>query len=130
MKKQILIIGVFALSLAVFAQQLTHESVVINVEVPVRVVKGGKFVDNLTMGDFEVYEEGKLQKIEAVYLIRKTKIERKEEKKKFIPETSRNFYLYFEVTEYTPELRDTISYFVKDVLAPGDNLVVVTPIKT
>ncbi len=131
MKKQIFIIGVFfTLSLAVFAQQLTHESEVINVEVPVRVVKGGKFVDNLTLDDFELYEDGKLQKIEAVYLIRKTEIERKEEKTKFIPETSRNFFIFFEVTEYTLELRDTISYFVKDVLAPGDNLVVVTPVKT
>ncbi|HEA65154.1 MAG TPA: hypothetical protein ENI02_03340 [Candidatus Aminicenantes bacterium] len=131
MKKQIFIIGVFfTLSLAVFAQQLTHESEVINVEVPVRVVKGGKFVDNLTLDDFELHEDGKLQKIEAVYLIRKTEIERKEEKTKFIPETSRNFFIFFEVTEYTLELRDTISYFVKDVLAPGDNLVVVTPVKT
>ena len=130
MKKQILIIGVFALGLSLFAQQLTHESLVINIEVPVRVYKGSNFMDNLTIDDFEVYEDGKLQKIEAVYLIRKTKIERKEEKKKFTPETSRNFYLFFEITEYSSKLREAISYFVKNVLVPGDNLMVVTPIKT
>jgi len=130
MKKQILIIGVFALSLALFAQQLTHESLVINIEVPVRVFKGSTFVDNLTIDDFEVYEDGKLQKIEAVYLIRKTKIERKEEKKKFTPETSRNFYLFFEITEYIPRLEKALSYFFQNVLVPGDNLTVVTPLKT
>jgi len=130
MKKQILIIGVFALSLALFAQQLTHESLVINIEVPVRVFKGSTFVDNLTIDDFEVYEDGKLQKIEAVYLIRKTKIERKEEKKKFTPETSRNFYLFFEVTEYIPRLEKALSYFFQNVLVPGDNLTVVTTTKT
>ena len=42
---------------------------VINVEVPVRVFDGGRFVRDLTIKDFEVYEDGEEQKIEAVYLI-------------------------------------------------------------
>ena len=130
MKRLIFITAVIALSLALFSQELTHESLVINIEVPVRVFKGGTFVDNLTIDDFEVYEDGKLQKIEAVYLIKKTKIERKEEKKKFAPDISRNFYLFFEVTEHTPRLGNALSYFFHNVLVPGDDLTVVTPRKT
>ncbi|MGB2843966.1 MAG: hypothetical protein WBC02_03825, partial [Candidatus Aminicenantaceae bacterium] len=130
MKKQILIIGILALSLAIFAQELTHESLVINIEVPVRVFKGSTFVDNLTIDDFEVYEDGMLQKTEAIYLVKKTSIERREEKKRFSPETSRNFFLFFEVTEHTSKLGDAVSYFVKNVLVPGDNLAIITPVKT
>ena len=92
--------------------------------------KGGTFVDNLTIDDFEVYEDGKLQKIEAVYLIKKTKIERKEEKKKFTPETNRHFYLFFQITEYTPRIGDALSYFFQNVLIPRDSLTIVTPLKT
>ena len=129
-KKTILITAVSASCLALFAQELTHESLVINIEVPVRVFKGSIFVDNLTADDFEVYEDGKLQKIEAVYLIKKTKIERKEEKKKFSPETSRNFYLFFEITDYAPRLKDALNYFFHNVLLPGDELTIVTPMNT
>ncbi|NQT79162.1 MAG: hypothetical protein HQ555_02055, partial [Candidatus Aminicenantes bacterium] len=119
MKKQFLLICALILSLTIFAQELAHESLVINIEVPVRVFKGGTFVDNLTIDDFEVYEDGKLQKIEAVYLIKKTKIERKEEeKKKFEPQTSRSFYIFFQVTHYTSRMGDAVSYFIQNVLIP------------
>jgi|GEM_PF-94489 len=113
-----------------FTQELAHESLVINVEVPVRVFKGSKFIDNLTIDDFEVYEDGKLQKLEAVYLIKKKSVERKEEKKKFTPDTSRTFYLFFEITEYSPRINDALRYFIQNVLMPGDNLFIVTPMRT
>ena len=57
----------------------------INIEVPVRVFKGETFIDNLTIDDFEVYEDGILQTIEAVYFIRKTEIINKEIKKEVEP---------------------------------------------
>ena len=60
MKKQVLILGILTLSLTFFAQELAHETIVVNVEVPVRVFKGGTFVDNLIIDDFEVYEDGRL----------------------------------------------------------------------
>jgi hypothetical protein len=59
-KKLILQIFVTALAIAPFAQEVQHDVVAINVEVPVRVFKGNTFIDNLTMEDFEVYEDGKL----------------------------------------------------------------------
>lgn len=128
--KRILIIISFCLTFTLLAQELQHEAVAINVEVPVRVFDGDKFVDNLSIEDFEVYEDGVLQKIEAVYLIRKTSIRRIQEKKKFIPKTARHFCLVFEIAEYSPKLEDALNYFFQNVLVPRDNLTVVTPLKT
>ena len=131
MKKPILLIGIFILTLGLFSQQIFQEhSLVVNIEVPVRVFSGGKFIENLTIKDFEVFEDGKSQKIEAVYLIKKKTIARKEEKKKFEPQTSRNFYLFFQLTDYSPRIQEALQYFVENVLVPGDKLVVVTSMKT
>ncbi len=112
------------------AQVLRHETTTINIEIPVRVFKGDTFVDNLTIADFEVYEDGKLQSLEAVYLVKKTAIARREETKPFLPDTNRHFYLFFEMTEYDPKIRKALEYFVEEVLLPGDELLIVTPMKT
>jgi hypothetical protein len=111
-------------------QTLQEESLVVNVEVHVRVFRGNTFVDTLKAGDFVLTENGVPQKIEAVYFIRNREIERREEGKKFRPDTGRNFYLFFEVTEYVPKLDEALRYFVNEVLVPGDNIVLVTPMKT
>jgi len=71
MKKQICLLGIFFLGLILTAQEITHETIVVNIEVPVRVFDRGKFVENLTIDDFEVYEDGKLQNVVAVYMIKK-----------------------------------------------------------
>lgn len=130
MKRSIVILGVFFLSFTLLAQEISHQTLVINIEVPVRVFKGSKFVDNLTIDDFEVYEDGKLQRLEAVYLVNKQDIERKDEKKKFSPDTSRTFYLFFEITDFSPRIEDALHYFMQNVLLPEDNLVIVSPMKT
>ncbi len=135
MKKLTLLAAVAILGLSVFSQQvsdqkLSEETMVINVEVPVRVFKGNRFIDDLTLNDFEVFEDGIPQRVEAVYLVKKRSIERREENKRFAPETSRNFYLFFEINEYTAKLGDAIEYFVHDVLVPGDNVTVITSMKT
>jgi VWFA-related protein len=136
-KKLIFVVAVSALSLGLLAQQLSHDTTVINIEVPVRVFEGNTFVDDLTLGDFEVYENGKPQKIEAVYLIKKTNIEREETeatkeeaRKKFAPEASRYFVLAFILTEYLPKVAEAVDYFLAQVILPGDTLNVVTPLKT
>jgi len=64
------------LSLCVFSQQVAEQTVVINIEVPVRVFQNGNFVENLTIDDFEILEEGIPQRIQAVYLIKKRTVER------------------------------------------------------
>jgi hypothetical protein len=118
------------LCLSVFSQQTAEEAVVINIEVPVRVFQDGNFVENLTIKDFEILEEGVPQRIEAVYLIKKRTVERSEEKRRFVPSTQRIFFLFFEISEYTSEIGDAIDYFHENVLIPGDNLIIVTPMNT
>ncbi len=130
MKKLIFFIVFIALAIILIAQEIQHETIVVNIEVPVRVFDGGKFVEDLTINDFNVYEDGKLQDVVAVYLIKQTKIERKEEKRQFEPKTSRNFYLFFEITNTSPRIQEAIDYFVQNVLLPGDNLWVISPTKT
>ncbi len=137
MKKLILVTLIAGLSLAVLAQQITHESLVINIEVPVRVFKGGQFVDDLTINDFSIFEDGKPQQIEAVYLIKKTDIQREElemkkneTRKKFSPDISRHFILLFDIMDYLPKIDEALNYFFERVISPHDTLVVVTPMKS
>lgn len=130
MKKVLLTTALLSLSFALFSQEIKHETGVVNIEVPVRVYHGNAFVDDLALDDFEVYENGALQKLEAVYLIKKKNIEKEEGEKKYEPNTSRLFYLFFEITEYSPRIDDALRYFMDNVLLPGDALFIVTPLKT
>lgn len=130
MKKIILFAAVSILGLSLFSQQISEQTMVVNVEVPVRVFQGNTFVEDLTLDDFEVFEDGVAQKIEAVYLVKKRSIERREENKRFAPDTARNFYLFFEISEYSPKLGEAVDYFIHNVLVPGDYLTIVTPMMT
>ncbi len=128
MKKQILLILLVSVCLVFSTHQIQEQSVVINVEVPTRVFERNTFVDNLTIDDFEIYEDGKLQKLDAIYLIKKKSIERREEIKRFNPQTSRQFFLWFQISEYMPRIRKAIEYFFENVFIPGDSLVVITTV--
>ncbi|MGZ5423662.1 MAG: VWA domain-containing protein, partial [Candidatus Aminicenantales bacterium] len=75
------------------AQEIQHETRAIAVEVPVRVFKGNTFVDHLSISDFEVYEDGRPQTLDAVYLVKKAFIERQEGTQPVLPDTGRHFYL-------------------------------------
>jgi VWFA-related protein len=134
MKKLVFFIVFIALALIPIAQEIQHETGVVNIEVPVRVYKGDNFVDNLTIDDFEVYEEGILQNIEAVYFIRKTQIERVEklemERSVSVPKLTRHFLFLFELTEYLPQIKEALDEFFLNVIKPEDSLTVVTPLKT
>ena len=105
-------------------------SQVINIEVPVRVYKGEQFINDLTIDDFEVFENNLPQKIEAVYLIKRDKIERKEGKKEFNPQTSRCFYLFLEVSKFPQKLQIALEYFIDNVFLLNDDLIAITPVKT
>jgi len=125
-------------SSAVFqSPQQAHEVSVVNIAVPVRVFDGDKFVDSLTIKDFEVYEDGVKQTIEAVYLIRGTSVERGSPGKKpdfpsALPRQlerdvqTRHFVLFFFMDEYLPQLNPAIDTFFAEVLSPRDTLRVVT----
>ena len=131
MKKNTVLLAFLVFGLTLFAQEIQHDAVAINIEVPVRVYKGKAFIDNLTIDDFEVYEEGVFQVIEAVYLIHKTEIKQGEEKEKgFAPDPSRTFVLMFEIIEYMPKIGEVLDYFFESAISPGDSLIVATPAKT
>ena len=129
LKTRLLLILIILICFSALAQQIKEQSIIINVEVPVRVYDGNTFVDDLTIDDFEAFENGVLQKIEAVYLVRSRSIERREEIKRFSPKTSRNFFLFFEISRYSPQVGDAIQHFVNKVLFQDDFLTIVTPIK-
>jgi hypothetical protein len=114
----------------VFGQLIQHETKAINIVIPVRVFKAANFVDTLTIDDFEVTDNGRPQKVEAVYLVKKTNIERREESRKFAPRTARHFFLFFELGEFDPKILEALEYFVKGVLLADDELTLVTPMKT
>lgn len=137
MKKSALILGVFVLGLTLLSQEISHETIVVNIEIPVRVFKGNKFIDNLTIDDFKVYEDGILQKIEALYLIKKKNIEKEDVKidkekarKIYSPQLSRQFVLVFEISDVFYKVEEAIRYFFEKVIIPGDKLIVATPTKT
>ncbi|MFC2158788.1 hypothetical protein ACFLT9_13225 [Acidobacteriota bacterium] len=130
MKRALFVLFFLTLAFTIVPQQVLEEAVVINIEVPVRVFDGDRFIDNLTINDFELLEDGVPQNIEAVYLVKKRSIERSEENKRFAPKTMRSFYLFFEISEYTSRVGDAVNYLIQNVLFPGDQLFIVTPMKT
>jgi len=60
------------------SQEIVHNVSVVNISVPVRVYDGNRFVDSLKLEDFEVYEDGKLLPVQAVYYIQKNDVKRGE----------------------------------------------------
>ena len=129
MKKIIFFVTILVMIISLFPHQEQHSVTVRNIEVPVRVFVDQQFVDNLTIEDFEIYENGILQKIEALYLTNKNSISRQQELKAFSPQLARHYYLLFQIIEYNPKLEASIEYFFKNVLLPQDTLTLMTPQK-
>ena len=106
---------------------LQHEVSVINISVPVRVYDGARFVDSLKLEDFEVYEDGKAQEVQAAYYIQKNDVTRREAPPRSpAPAATRHFVLSFEMYEYLPEVQDAVDFFFDNVYLRGDTLDVVT----
>lgn len=95
----------------------------------VRVWNGDQFVSNLGLPDFELREDGAAQTIDALFLIDKDSVVRKEGQADFVPDVSRKFYLLFQLSEYNPQISQAIRYFFREGLLPGDSLNIQTPIK-
>jgi len=140
-KRYAIVLAVFLFAFSISAQEIQYDALAINIEVPVRVFKGNAFIDNLTIDDFEIYEEDVPQTVEAVYFIRKNEIKRKEitdvgaekeeeAEQRFTPDPSRTFVLMFEIVEYLPKIGEVLDHFFESVIRPGDSLIVATPMKT
>jgi VWFA-related protein len=129
MKKAIFLFIILFLTIILFSQQERYEVTVRNIEVPVRAFQGNQFISDLTIEDFEIFENGIPQKIEAMYLADKNGIIKEEELKKFSPQTTRHYFLLFQIIEYNPKLEESLEYFFKNVLQPKDSLTIQTPQK-
>lgn len=128
MKKIYIFLLLLFIPLFISAQE-QHEVSVIEIEVPVRVTNGSIFVDNLTMDDFELYENGQMQKIKSLYLIKNTNLQRNESPTWTSPNTERQFFLLFQMQDYIPRLNEVIDFLFNEVLQDKDTLTIMTPLK-
>lgn len=134
MKNLFPVLCILLIGYAGIAQEIQQEAVAINIEIPVRVFDGNEFVDSLTLQDFEVLENGLLQELEAVYLIKEAAIERQDlpklEQTVIQPNVTRHFLMLFEIIDYLPQIKAALTDFFLNVIVSGDSLLVVTPLKT
>ncbi|MCJ7682303.1 MAG: VWA domain-containing protein [Candidatus Aminicenantes bacterium] len=123
--KRGIVMGLLLMAVFVWAQE-DHDVTVMNIAVPVRVMEGGQFVDNLTIEDFQVFEDGTPQTLDALYVIRNGDVARKEDSRDFQPPLRRHFILLFQLLSYHPRLADVVTYFFNNVYRPGDTLTIQT----
>ena len=124
-------VPVMALAVMTFSPTVIgrQETAPATVTVAVRVFDGGQFVDGLSLPDFELMEDGFLQKIDALYKVDKNAVTRQEGQGSASPVTARRFYLLFQMYEYNPKVSEALRYFFNNALLPGDTLEIQTPMK-
>lgn len=99
------------------------------VEVRVRAAAGGRFLDDLTLGDFALLEEGRPQSLQSLSLVRGGKIVRSEGPAEAARPRERSYTLLFQAVDWDPKLDEAIEHLFSGVLKPGDSLTLVTPVK-
>ena len=128
-------LGALALGCAGFAllAALTSGAVpartVATVEVPVRVFDGDRFVDDLSLSNFKVFEDGVAVQPDSLYLVKGRSIVRRVEDEPAQPDTMRTYYLMFQTVDWDPKLSGAIDELFSSVLKPGDAMTLVTPMK-
>jgi hypothetical protein len=99
------------------------------VDVDVRVFDGNRFVDSLSLADFELFENGVRQQPNSLYLVKGQTVVRAEATGEGHPSFGRSFYLLFQTVDWDPKLGDAVDYLFSSVLRPGDAMTLVTPAK-
>ncbi len=133
MKKFILItafLGIFFIHHGVPEDQQVEERVrVVNIEVPVRVVKDGELIGGMKKEDFRLYENKKLQTIHGFNEFRR-KIELEETVLeagiKEVGLKPRLFVLVFNLTDFHLDMEKGIDYLFEKVLRENDQLMILT----
>lgn len=110
----------------IFAQADKQQALVTTISVPVRVLDNKQFVEDLGIDDFELYDSGHQQKIDAVYLIHKKEVQQKQSGVDYMPVLNRDFFLLFQMTNYNPRLSEALDYFFTEIFTPGDSLSIMT----
>ncbi len=108
---------------------LTQEPAARNIEITVRVLDGNQFVDNLTIDDFEIYENSIRRNINALFLTEKAQIIRQDIKQPVKPALGRHFCFLFQITDYNPRISEGMAYFFNNIFQPGDSIMLITPLK-
>lgn len=109
-------------------QKLQEEVTVTAVEVPVRLLYHSQAVKNLTKEDFEIYENGILQKITAFEVhSRKIAIPQKfAQQDEKVKSQKRLFILIFNIFDYKEAVGEAIDFFFKNFFRPGDRIILIT----
>jgi hypothetical protein len=129
-KARVLLAGIIIFAVSLNGQSHQSGSIADYVEIPVRIFKGNFFINNLTLNDFELYEDGTQQDIESLYLIQDNQIVRREGTVIFIPKVSKDYYLLFEISKVNAKLKNVIRFFIQFMLSPGDSLTIISPENT
>jgi hypothetical protein len=119
------------------AQHKPQEEVTVTaVEIPVRVLLKGQPVRDLTIDDFEVYENGVLQKLTHVEIVSKriTSPENQPVEPSPLPAQPlkprrRVFLLILSVFDYTEAVGEAVDYLFGKVFRPGDRIMVVSEVQ-
>jgi hypothetical protein len=99
------------------------------VGLPVRVFDGKTFVSGLSLGDFELSANGVGQKLNAVFQLNRSAVERQEGQADIPPDSFRRFYVLIQATDYHPKLKNAVDYLFNEELKPGDSLDIQTPMR-
>ncbi len=99
------------------------------VEVRVRVTSDGRFLDDLSLADFGLLEDGQAQTIGSLALVRNGRIAREEGIASVRVPPARSYTLLFQLVDWDPKLMEAVDYLFGSVVKPGDSLALVTPFK-
>ncbi|HMA52943.1 MAG TPA: hypothetical protein VKT17_00675, partial [Acidobacteriota bacterium] len=99
------------------------------VEVRVRVTSGGRFLDDLTLGDFGLRENGKAQTLGSLALVRNGLVARQEGIEGLRVPPARSYTLLFQLVDWDPNLMEAVDHLFGAVLKPRDSLSLVTPFR-
>ena len=126
----LLIAGLLAVLTATAAQRSVSGSaqgpIITPIPVLVRVFDGDRFVTDLSLKDFELTESGFAAEPQALFLVRKNAIERREGSADIHPDLVRTIFVLFSMTEYNNKIAEAMDYLFEKELIPGDSLEIQT----
>lgn len=96
-------------------------------EIRVHVTAGGQFVDDLTLADFAVLEDGRTLPVSALSTVRGGQFARREGEGSIPVSLERTYTLLFQIMDWDPALATAVDYLFSSVLIPGDAVTLVTP---
>lgn len=97
--------------------------------ITVRVFDNDRFVPDLGLADFEIDEAGMRVKPQALVLVNKDLVVRREGQTGPLPDLSRRIVLMFEMTEYHGKIPEALQALFSTELRPADTLEIETPMR-